>query len=70
MTIQLADCTATLLREIAMPEATRDTVAATYALAIRSSEPTDWTTVNRAITERWSRSALEYIKRKAWKGQR
>lgn len=66
MSIELIDTTATLLREIELPEATRDTLAVTYGLAILSSHPTDWPKVNRAIMERWSRSALEYIKRKAW----
>ena len=66
--IQLTDCTATLLREVAMPEVTRDLLAMTYALAIRSWEPTDWPRVNRAIIERWSESGLRYIKRKSWKG--
>lgn len=66
MRVELADCTRTLLAEIAMPEATRDSIAVTYALAIRPREAVDWRAVNQAIIEEWSRSALEYIKRKAW----
>jgi hypothetical protein len=28
--------------------------------------PVDWQTINNAIVSRWSLSALEYIKKKAW----
>ena len=65
-TIELAACTQTLLNEIGMPEMKRDDVALTYALAMRSSEETDWKAVNEAIIERWSMSALRYIKERAW----
>jgi predicted GIY-YIG superfamily endonuclease len=65
--VELACCTQTLLREIAEPLTTRDSLALTYALAICSSEGVDWGEVNAAIIRRWSLSALEYIKRKAWK---
>lgn len=69
MRIELCDCTATLLREIAMPEMKRSDVAQTYALAMRSSEKTDWASVNRAIIARWSVSALDWIKRQAHSGR-
>lgn len=46
---------------------TRDSVALVYAMALRTNYATDWRKVNTAIIERWSPSALEYIKRKAWK---
>lgn len=46
---------------------TRDEVALVYALALRTNFDTDWSKVNAAIIERWTPSALEYIKRKAWK---
>jgi hypothetical protein len=59
--------TETLLRACAEPRTTRDSLARTYALAICSSEPMDWDAVNRAIRERWSASALDYIQRRAWK---
>lgn len=36
-------------------------------LAIMSSEEKDWAAINRAIIARWSNSALNYIKAKAWK---
>jgi len=45
----------------------RDIVAIAYAFALVSSEEVDWPKVNKAIIERWSVSALEYIKTKAWK---
>ena len=68
MTFELACCTATLLVEIANLKMRRRDVAQTYALAMRSSEPTDWLRVNRAIIERWSMSALMWIKTKAHSG--
>ncbi len=69
MRIELANCTENLLSEIAAPEMKRRDVARTYALAMRSSEPTDWKRVNAAIMERWSRAALEWIKQQAHSGK-
>ena len=66
MKIELADCTNTLLREIEMKETTRKYLANTYALAIMSSEKTDWGKVNKAIVKRWSKNGLGYIKGLAW----
>ena len=43
-------------------------IAQTYALALQSSWPTDWTRVNAAITAKWPK-ALERIKRLAWSGK-
>lgn len=70
MPFHLVNCESMLLREIADKQFTRDQVAVTYGLAIRSKEvdDIDWAKVNRAIIERWSASALDYIKGKAWKG--
>lgn len=70
--LELADCENTLLREIGTREAkglTRDAVALTYAMALRSSErpAIDWGKVNRAIIARWSPAALKYIKERAWR---
>jgi hypothetical protein len=45
----------------------RKDIAVTYALALRSSDPTDWQQVNEAVIERWSFSGLEWIKKQAWK---
>ena len=67
MRFELTDTTNTLLREIEDPAMRRKDVAQTYALALRSSWPTDWGKVNRAILARWSRSALDWIKTRAWK---
>lgn len=64
--IELAGPQGQLLDEIANPKATRDGVALTYALALRTPSQVDWPTVNRAIVARWSYSALDYIKRRAW----
>lgn len=53
-------------REIASGLSQRQ-IAQTYALALRSSWPTDWTRVNKAITDRWP-GRLERIKQMAWSG--
>ncbi len=44
-------------------------IAQTYALALRSSWPTDWKRVNTAIIERWSLSGLKRIKEMAHSGK-
>ena len=56
-----------LMDEIADRRMTRDDVAITYAFGLRQADEVDWTAVNYAIMERWSPSALTYIKTKAWK---
>ena len=68
MTLELMLCEQTLIEHIANPRATRDVVANVYGMAIMSSEARtlNWRRVNEAIIARWSRSALEYIKRRAW----
>lgn len=56
-----------LLAEVADKRMTREDVAVTYASALRACpEDVSWPTVNTAIMERWSLSALRYIKREAW----
>jgi hypothetical protein len=67
--IEFWDCTETMLREIAHPSIRQKHVAQSYALAIRSSYPTDWAVINRAIIARWSVSGLERIKNLAWSGK-
>ncbi len=70
MRIEMVCCEDTLLDELAGGRAvTRRMVALTYAFAICSSEHStiDWSRVNKAIIERWSPHALEWIKREAWK---
>uniref|UniRef100_A0A6M3LSX4 Uncharacterized protein n=1 Tax=viral metagenome TaxID=1070528 RepID=A0A6M3LSX4_9ZZZZ len=66
---ELVCCTNTLLREIADHSLVRRDVAQTYAIALRSSEPTDWKRVNDAIIGRWSVSALIWIKEQAHSGK-
>lgn len=44
-------------------------IAQTYALALRSSWPTDWKRVNEAIIKRWSFKALNRIKEMAHSGK-
>lgn len=65
--IELIDTTRVLLDKIASPEFRQPDIALTYAMAIRSSDPTDWKKVNAAIVARWSISGLERIKTRAWK---
>lgn len=66
--IELANCEATLLREIACKDMKRKDVAQTYALAMLSSErdSINWRKVNEAIVSRWSMYALTWIKTMAW----
>lgn len=68
-TMELACCTGTLLNDISIPEMTKRSLAQTYALALRSSEKTDWKIVNEAIIKRWSMSTLKDIKKMAWSGK-
>lgn len=44
-------------------------IAQTYALALRSSWPTDWAKVNKMIMDRWSKAGLLRIKNMAWIGK-
>lgn len=67
--VELCCCTSALLREIGQRELKRRNIAQTYRLAMESSEPTDWPAVNRAIIERWSVSALVWIKKQAHSGK-
>jgi hypothetical protein len=69
MQIELANCTQTLLDEIDNDRLDKIDIAQTYALAMRSTEPTDWGIVNRAIITRWGEDTLERIKALGWSGQ-
>jgi hypothetical protein len=66
--IRMDDPQATILREIADKRMTRDDVAQTYAFCIRQQEVdrVDFGVINCAIVERWSASALGYVKAQAW----
>ncbi len=68
---EMTCCEEVLLAEIGRPEMKRLDVAKTYTLAMRGSEADsiDWAKVNQAIIDRWSVSALEYIKGLAWSGK-
>lgn len=59
-----------LLAEIARDGSTRDSIAAIYheALRVRLHEFTDWPSVQYALSQRYTRSGLIYIKQQAWKG--
>jgi thymidine phosphorylase len=64
--------TKTILREIAMPEMKRRSIAMTYALCMRSAaagEAVDWAAINKAIMDRWSVSGLAWIKTQAASGK-
>jgi hypothetical protein len=65
--IVLADPQGQLMEEIADPKMTRRQVALTYRLALAEPGRVDWPTVNRAIAARWSPSALDWIKKTAWR---
>jgi hypothetical protein len=65
--VTLVDPQGTLLREIADTSMKRKDVAMTYAFALCQESEVDFATVNAAIIERWSRSALKWIKTYAWK---
>ncbi len=67
----LVCCASVVRQECDGRESTRDDVALTYALAIRTHqanvEKVDWGAINRMIIERWSVSGLDYIKKRAWR---
>lgn len=69
MRFELTCTTQTLLGEIANKQMKRRDVAKTYALALQSSDETDWRQVNEAIIARWSMHALTWIKDQAWSGK-
>ena len=68
LTMEIADVEGVIEREIKQG-LTQKQIAQTYALAIRSSWPTDWAKVNAMIIERWSVSGLTKIKNMAWSGK-
>jgi hypothetical protein len=67
--IVLADPEGYLLEEIANPAMKRLDVAKTYRLILASGDQDRviWRTVNTAVIDRWSVSALDWIKQFAWK---
>ena len=67
MRLELADVENVIKNEIKQGCSQRE-IAQTYALALRSSWPTDWKQVNAMILERWPKG-LERIKNLAWSGK-
>lgn len=61
------DAQGEVLRRVADTSMTRDDVAGAYAMALQASGFVQWPVLNRAIINRWSESALHYIKDEAWK---
>jgi hypothetical protein len=66
MTFEIAMAATVIQNEIAQG-CTQVQVAQTYALALRSSDQTDWRTANDAIIGKWGVKGLDRIKRMAWK---
>lgn len=64
---ELADVEDVIENEIAQG-LTQKQIAQTYALALKSSWPTDWGRVNRAIMAKWPKG-LKRIKEMAWSGK-
>lgn len=67
-TIELTACESVIENEIKMG-LNQTQIAQSYALALRSSWPTDWKRVNKAIIKRWSFAGLNRIKEMAWSGK-
>lgn len=68
MRVEMLDVQGNLEREIADERMTRKDVALTYAFGIRDCpDEVDWPKVNQLIIDRWSLSALKFIKEYAWK---
>lgn len=67
MEIRMIDVENVIMQEIADKRISRDSVAYTYAFAIVANEDINFGRINRAIVDRWSKSALKYIKTKAWR---
>ena len=68
-TMELACCEMVLLGHISKTELKQKDIAQTYAMAIVSSEAKtmNWAKVNDAIAARWSRAAVERVKKEAWR---
>jgi hypothetical protein len=65
--MEMMCCESVILNEIKLGLSQKQ-IAQSYALALRSSWPTDWKKVNEAIIAKWSFKALNRIKEMAWKG--
>lgn len=69
MIIELSNPQEIILRELADPRITQDSVALTYAFILRQEPKTaDWPRINAAIMARWKgKTALARIKERAWR---
>ena len=66
--IGMVDVQGTLEREIADKRMRRVDVALTYAFGLRDEpDSIDWPKINGLIVDRWSPSALRWIKEYAWR---
>ena len=70
--LQMQNCETVLLMECGISQVKRNDIAITYRFAmeadVQGREKIDWSKVNAAIINRWSRSGLQYIKKRAWDG--
>jgi len=67
MKVELVDCQNFILKEISDKRFKRKDVALSYYFCMVSSEKVNWQIINRAIIDRWSWYALDFIKTLAWK---
>ncbi len=67
MIFELMDCENVLIKIIQDKKSKRNDVVIPYAMSIVSSESVNFANINKAILEKWSFNALDYIKTKAWK---
>jgi len=58
--------TSWLLDQIAEKHLRQPDIAACYAEGIKVRQEIDWSAVNAAILDRWSKSGLERVKIMAW----
>lgn len=67
--LRLADPEAGLLAAVADTKLTRAGMAKAYRTVLNdvARDRVNWRTVNEAIVRRWSVTALEWIKREAWR---
>jgi len=67
MIIEIA-CVESVIENEIKQGCTQRQIAQTYALALRSSWPTDWLKVNNLILAKWPKG-LERVKNMAWSGK-
>lgn len=65
--IPAADAEAKILDLVKLSSTVRDDIVPLYAQCIKNKKVLDWADINLAIIQCWSKNALVYIKRQAWK---